>query len=130
GVWVGGMERERGGGGGGEASRARAAGRYARLEKLVARRGQQGDFNAVTLIRERADALAQRSAELKKLADAWQPLQASLDDGQKRRLRFLALFVLVEMSDRLDAGRMDYYAAYDDHDDQHYARSTLRHSPG
>jgi len=102
-----------------EAIRARAAGRYARLEKLVARRGQQGDFNAVTLVRERADALAQRSAELKKLADAWQPLQASLDDGQKRRLRFLALFVLREMSDRLDARRMDYYDDYDDYDDRH-----------
>lgn len=92
-----------------EAIRARATARHARLEKLAALRGQQGEFNVVTLMRERADALAQRSAGLKKLADAWQPLQASLDDGQKRRLRFLALMGLREMRDSLDDGYDDWH---------------------
>ena len=92
-----------------EAIRARATGRYARLENLLNQRGQQGEFNAVALMRRRAESLAQRSAELKKLADAWEPLQASLDDTQKRRLRFLSLFVLREMRDRLDSRQMDFY---------------------
>jgi LTXXQ motif family protein len=92
-----------------EAIRARAAGRYARLENLLNQRGQQGEFNAIALMRRRAEALAQRSAELKKLADAWEPLQTSLDDAQKRRLRFLSLFVLREMRDRFDSRQMDFY---------------------
>jgi hypothetical protein len=92
-----------------EAIRTRAAGRYARLENLLNQRGQQGEFNAIALMRRRAEALAQRSAELKKLADAWEPLQTSLDDAQKRRLRFLSLFVLREMRDRFDSRQMDFY---------------------
>jgi chorismate mutase len=92
-----------------EAIRARATARHARLEGLAAQRGQQREFNAVAFVRQRADALAQRSAELKKLADAWQPLQESLDDAQKRRLRFLALYVLREMRDGVEGRRMDYF---------------------
>jgi hypothetical protein len=76
---------------------------------LLNQRGQQGEFNAIALMRRRAEALAQRSAELKKLADAWEPLQTSLDDAQKRRLRFLSLFVLREMRDRFDSRQMDFY---------------------
>jgi len=37
----------------------------------------------------RADALAQRGASLKKLADAWQPLYQSFNPDQKRRMRLL-----------------------------------------
>ncbi|MBX3513301.1 MAG: Spy/CpxP family protein refolding chaperone [Xanthobacteraceae bacterium] len=40
-------------------------------------------------LRKRADALAERSADLKRFADAAQPLYATLDDGQKRRLQML-----------------------------------------
>jgi hypothetical protein len=42
----------------------------------------------------RADALAERSADLKKLADAWQPLYSTLSPDQKRRMAFLTVFVL------------------------------------
>ena len=50
--------------------------------------------------------LAQRAAGLKKLADAWQPLYASLNDAQKERLRFLAVYVLQEMRDAVESRRM------------------------
>jgi len=79
-----------------KAIRDRAAARHQRLENLAARLREPGERNFITLMRERADSLAQRAAELKKLAEAWQPLYASLDDNQKQRLRFLAVYVLHE----------------------------------
>src|SRR3954447_1066088 len=80
-----------------EAIRARAMARRQRLVNLVARATGQREFNPVELLRDRADALATRAANLKKFADAWQPLYASLDDNQKARLRLLAVYVLREM---------------------------------
>ena len=52
----------------------------------------------VDVLQRRVDSLAQRSADLKKLADAWQPLYASLVPDQKKRMASLTLFVLREMS--------------------------------
>lgn len=43
----------------------------------------------VDRLRKRADALAERSTDLKRFADAAQPLYATLDEGQKRRLQML-----------------------------------------
>jgi hypothetical protein len=89
-----------------EAIRARSTARHQRLAKLAALRNGQRDrseFNPVDLIRERSEVLAQRSAGLKGLADAWQPLYASLDNNQKLRLRFLAVFVLREMRDAVES---------------------------
>lgn len=43
----------------------------------------------VDRLRKRADALAERAADLKRFADAAQPLYATLDEGQKRRLQAL-----------------------------------------
>jgi hypothetical protein len=43
----------------------------------------------VDRLRKRADALAERSVDLKRFADAAQPLYATLDEGQKRRLQTL-----------------------------------------
>jgi hypothetical protein len=40
-------------------------------------------------LRKRADALAERAADLKRFADAAQPLYSTLDEGQKRRLETL-----------------------------------------
>jgi hypothetical protein len=45
----------------------------------------------------RADALSQRGADLKKLADAWQPLYQTLNADQKRRMAHLAIVTLREM---------------------------------
>ncbi|MGA7327311.1 MAG: Spy/CpxP family protein refolding chaperone [Rhodomicrobium sp.] len=50
--------------------------------------------DAIAKLRTRADALAQRSTELKKLADAAAPLYGSLSDEQKHRLRFLVRMVM------------------------------------
>jgi hypothetical protein len=96
-----------------EAIRARAMARRQRLVNLVARATGQREFNPVELLRDRADALATRAANLKKLADAWQPLYASLDDNQKARLRLLTVYVLREMRDAAESRRLqsedEYY---------------------
>jgi hypothetical protein len=50
-------------------------------------------------LRDRADALGQRSANLKKLVEAWQPLYETLDARQKLRLRVVTVTLLREMKD-------------------------------
>jgi zinc resistance-associated protein len=80
-----------------KAIRERAQARQQRLEKLAARVNAQGELNPITFMRDRAESLSQRSAELNKLAEAWQPLYESLDADQKGRLRFLAVYVLHEV---------------------------------
>jgi hypothetical protein len=45
-------------------------------------------------MRGRADAMAQRAANLKKLADAWEPLYQTLNPEQKSRMRLLMMHVL------------------------------------
>jgi LTXXQ motif family protein len=96
-----------------EAIRARGMARRQRLVNLVARATGQREFNPVELLRDRADALATRATNLKKLADAWQPLYASLDDNQKARMRLLAVYVLREMRDAMESRRLqsedEYY---------------------
>ena len=59
-----------------------------------ARRGgdnaqQQPRPDAITRLRQGADAMNARATGLKKLADAAEPLYKSLDDGQKRRFGML-----------------------------------------
>ena len=44
------------------------------------------DRDPIAFMNRRADALAQRSADLKNLADAWRPLYQSLTPDQKRRM--------------------------------------------
>src|SRR5215470_16733602 len=72
-----------------EAIRNRAMGRQTRLAAL-ARQRDQGDGDPIDMVRHRADALSQRAAEIKQLADAWQPLAATHTPEQKQRLRFYA----------------------------------------
>ena len=47
------------------------------------------DVDLFQLLRERAENLAQKSAELKKIVDAGQPLWQSLGSDQKERMRVL-----------------------------------------
>jgi hypothetical protein len=54
------------------------------------RRAQRLQEDPVQRVQRRADALAARSAALKRYADALAPLYQSLDDGQKRRFGFLS----------------------------------------
>jgi hypothetical protein len=56
------------------------------------------DRNPIAFMKKRADRLAQRSADLKRLADAWEPLYQTLTPEQKRRMAFLAIIAVREMS--------------------------------
>jgi hypothetical protein len=92
-----------------EAIRARAEGRYRRLAALEGRISQTREVDPVRLYRERADSLAQRAAELRRLADAWQPLQQSLSPDQKAWLRLVAVRVLGRISSAADSRRTETY---------------------
>ena len=89
-----------------DAIRARAKDRQARFAEMEKRLGELREGNPVEVLRNRdtvdflerrADALAQRSADLKKLAAAWQPLYKTLSPDQKQRMAFLTLYVLHEV---------------------------------
>ena len=70
-------------------AKQRAERAQARADRHDARRGNadaaQPAPDAIARMRESADGLTQRAANLKKLADASEPLYKSLDDAQKRR---------------------------------------------
>lgn len=63
----------------------------ARQERWAKWREEPKDekVDAIARIRGRADAMTERAAQLRKLADAAEPLYQSLSDDQKHRLRFL-----------------------------------------
>ena len=67
----------------------------------------------IAFLQRRSEALAQRSADLDKLAEAWEPLYKTLSQQQRQRLAALAIFVLHDMSDVVDRRR----ALLDDNDD-------------
>jgi len=94
--------------------RTRAAMRLGRITKLVALRDSDKDVSPIEMMRIRADTLANKATELKKLADAWQPLYATLDSNQKDRLAFLAAFALRELRNAAS----DRLAAADEEDDE------------
>jgi hypothetical protein len=91
-----------------EAIRARAQTRIHRLAQLksMAEQAGQRDFNPVELMRGRAEALEQRGANLKRLADAWQPLYQTLNPDQKQRMRLLAMHVVREVRGAVERHRM------------------------
>ena len=89
-----------------EAIRNRAMGRQVRLAAL-ARQRDQGDSDPIDMVRRRADALSQRSAELKQLADAWQPLAATLTPEQKQRLHLFAINILRLVPTAVDVRRIE-----------------------
>ena len=66
-----------------------------RAERMAARRDARSGDNsaprpdAIQRLRRGADAMAARSAALKKFADAAEPLYSSLDEGQKHRFALL-----------------------------------------
>ena len=98
-----------------DAIRARAKDRQARVQGVEARVTELRNKSPVEAIRDRnpidfmhrrAEALAQRAADLKKLADAWQPLYPTLSQEQKRRMAALTIFVFREMRDGLEQRRL------------------------
>jgi LTXXQ motif family protein len=99
-----------------EAIRTRSTGRQQRLAALADRLNQQRDVEPLELLRERANNLAKRSAELKKLVDAWQPLWQTLNPDQKQRLVILATHVLRVVRDAAEARQMEMYEDDGDQD--------------
>ncbi len=98
-----------------EAIRMRAKNREARLEQFIETTGARAQETPIEALRNRdpiaflnrrADALAQRSADLKQLSSAWQPLYATLTPEQKRRMVAVSLFVLHDMSNAIENRRM------------------------
>jgi zinc resistance-associated protein len=60
-----------------------------RLDRLAARRNAPASDDPVERLRQRATAMSDTGAALKKLADATDPLYKSLDENQKRRFSVL-----------------------------------------
>jgi hypothetical protein len=77
----------------------------------VGKRADESSFEVmrnrdpIAFLQRRAEALAQRSADLDKLAEAWQPLYKTLSPEQRQRMAALAIFVLHDMSDVADRRR-------------------------
>lgn len=90
-----------------EAIRARSKNRMARLEKLAGLHDHgaiesMGDRNLVDVMQSRADMLIQRGSDLKKVADAWQPLYKTLSADQKKRLAFVTFVAVRGMRDAIE----------------------------
>jgi hypothetical protein len=105
------------------AIRARAEDRKARVAKIqetVGRRVDEGRVEAlrnrdpIAFLQRRSEALAQRSADLDKLAEAWQPLYKTLSPEQRQRMAALAIFVLRDMSDVVERRRAQVDAEDED----------------
>jgi hypothetical protein len=96
------------------AIRARAEDRKARVAKIsetVGRRAEQNPIEVlrnrdpITFLQRRSEALAQRSADVDKLADAWQPLYKTFSPEQRQRMAAIAILVLHDMSDVIERRR-------------------------
>lgn len=68
-------------------ARAERMAKFKEERKEAREEGKKGDF--VERLRRGADMATERAAEMRKLADAVDPLYKTLDDGQKRRLGML-----------------------------------------
>jgi hypothetical protein len=107
-----------------DAIRARAKDRQARIAMAAERARELRDRSRIEVLRDRnpiefmkrrADRLAQRSADLKRLADAWEPLYQTLTPEQRRRMAFLAIIAVREMRDAVEDRRV---RSEDDNDDE------------
>ena len=96
------------------AIRTGAEDRKARIAKIKETVGKRADQNSadvlknrdpIAFLQRRSEALAQRSADLDKLAEAWQPLYKTLSPEQRKRMGALAVLVLHDMSDVIDRRR-------------------------
>ena len=96
------------------AIRANAEDRKARIAKVKETVGKRADQSSadvlknrdpIAFLQRRSEALAQRSADLDKLAEAWEPLYKTLSPEQRQHMAALAIFVLHDMSDAVDRRR-------------------------
>jgi zinc resistance-associated protein len=96
---------------------AREFGRL-RLERMKARRDAPPTTDRVERLRQRATAMSDKGAALRRLADATDPLYNSLDDSQKRRFEMLSRFAGPGRHHL--RGRHDGYNGRDDDDDDQF----------
>jgi hypothetical protein len=86
-------------------------GRLAKVQETVGKRVEQNSVenmrnrDPIAFLQRRSEALAQRSADLDKLAEAWQPLYKTLSPEQRKRMGALATLVLHDMSDVIERRR-------------------------
>ena len=90
-----------------DAMRARAKNRQARWERVAQLRGSDPmevlhEHNPVELMQRRAEALSQRAADLKKVADAWEPLYKTLSEDQKKRMAFVTVVAARGIRDTIE----------------------------
>jgi hypothetical protein len=64
------------------------------------------DRNPIEFLNKRADALTQKAADLKKLAEAWQPLYQTFTPDQKRRMAHLAITTLRDLRNGSEQRRL------------------------
>ncbi|MGY8669344.1 Spy/CpxP family protein refolding chaperone [Bradyrhizobium sp. UFLA05-109] len=91
-----------------DAIRARAKNRQARMERVAELRGSGdpieavAERNPVELMQRRAEMLTQRAADLKKVADAWEPLYKTLSPDQKKRMAFATYAAMHGIQDAIE----------------------------
>lgn len=90
-----------------EAIRARAKNQQARFERVAELRDSNpmeavGERNPVEMMQRRAEVLTQRGADLKKLAEAWEPLYKTLAPDQKKRMAFATFAAMRGMRDAIE----------------------------
>jgi LTXXQ motif family protein len=90
-----------------EAIRARAKNQQARFERVAELRDGSPmeavrERNPVELMQRRAEILSQRATDLKKLADAWEPLYKTLSTDQKKRMSFATYAAMRGMRDAIE----------------------------
>jgi hypothetical protein len=90
-----------------EAIRTRAKNRQARWERLAQLRDSSPlealhERNPVELMQRRAESLSQRGADLKKVADAWEPLFKTLSEDQKKRMAFVTVVAARGIRDTIE----------------------------
>ena len=91
-----------------DAIRARAKNRQARWEQVAQLRDSgpmeaTGERNPVELMQRRAERLSQRAVDLKKVADAWEPLFKTLSQDQKKRMAFVTFVAMRGMRDLIES---------------------------
>ena len=90
-----------------DAIRARAKNRQARWERVAELRDSGPmealrERNPIELMQRRAEALTQRAADLKKEADAWEPLYKTLSPDQKKRMAFVTVVAARGIRDTIE----------------------------
>jgi hypothetical protein len=90
-----------------DAIRARSEARYRRLSALGQRLARWREVDPVQLYLQGADAMAERAGELRRRADAWQPLNQRLTSDQKMRLRLVTVRAIERLASAAGSRQMD-----------------------